>query len=58
MSLCKLIIKDEVNLKIEGLSLEVRRKLVNAFKYDAYVEVPAVAALRTLAIRSPVLLSG
>ncbi len=34
MSLCKLIIKDEVNLKIEGLSLEVRRKLVNAFKYE------------------------
>ena len=34
MSLCKLIIRDEVNLKIEGLSLEVRRKLANAFKYQ------------------------
>jgi len=33
MKSCKLIIKDEVNLKIEGLSVEVRRKLVNAFKY-------------------------
>jgi superfamily II DNA or RNA helicase len=32
--LCKLIIKDEVNIKIEGLSLEVRRKLSNSFKYE------------------------
>ena len=34
MSTCKLIIKDEVNLKIDGLSVEVRRKVVNALKYD------------------------
>jgi superfamily II DNA or RNA helicase len=33
MPSCKLIIKDEVNLKIEGLPIEIRRKLVNAFKY-------------------------
>ena len=32
--MCKLIIKDEVNIKLEGLSLEVRRKLSNAFKYE------------------------
>ncbi len=32
--MCKLIIKDEVNIKIEGLSLEVRRKLSNSFKYE------------------------
>ena len=30
----KLIIKDEVNLKIEGLDLNARRALVNKFKYD------------------------
>jgi superfamily II DNA or RNA helicase len=34
MTSCKLIIKDEVNIKIEGLSVEVRRKLANAFKYE------------------------
>jgi len=33
MKSCKLIIKDEVNLKLEGLPIEVRRKLVNKFKY-------------------------
>jgi len=33
MPSCKLIIRDEVNLKIEGLSLEVRKKLSNTFKY-------------------------
>jgi len=33
MSSCKLIIKDEVNLKLEGLPIEVRRKLVNKFKF-------------------------
>ena len=30
---CKLIIKDEVNLKLEGLPVEIRRKLANTFKY-------------------------
>jgi superfamily II DNA or RNA helicase len=34
LSSCKLIIKDEVNLKIDGLSLETRRKLANKFKFD------------------------
>ncbi len=34
MSVCKLIIKDEVNVKAEGLSVETRRKIVNALKYD------------------------
>ncbi len=33
MKSCKLIIQDEVNLKLEGLSVEIRRKLVNKFKY-------------------------
>ena len=34
MPSCKLIIKDEVNIKIEGLALETRRKLANKFKVD------------------------
>jgi superfamily II DNA or RNA helicase len=29
-----LIVKDEVNVKIEGLDLNTRKKLVNKFKYD------------------------
>ena len=29
-----IIIRDEVNIKIDGLELDVRRALVNAFKYD------------------------
>jgi len=29
-----IIIRDEVNIKIEGLELDARRALVNAFKYD------------------------
>jgi len=31
---CKLIIKDEVNIKIEGLAVETRRKIVNKLKFD------------------------
>ena len=34
MKTATLVIKDEVNLKIEGLDLDVRRKLVNTFKYE------------------------
>lgn len=34
MSTCKLIIKDEVNIKIEGLAVETRRKIVNELKFD------------------------
>jgi len=29
----KLVIKDEVNIKLEGLPLEARKKLVSTFKY-------------------------
>ncbi|NBP56492.1 DEAD/DEAH box helicase [bacterium] len=34
MATCKLIIKDEVNIKFEGLSVETRRKIVNELKFD------------------------
>ena len=34
MQIATIIIKDEVNIKIEGLELDARRALVNAFKYD------------------------
>jgi superfamily II DNA or RNA helicase len=34
MKQATIIIKDEVNIKIEGLDLDARRALVNAFKYD------------------------
>ena len=34
MSLCKLIIEDEVNIKFEGLSVDVRRQLSNALKFE------------------------
>jgi len=29
-----IVIKDEVNIKLEGLDLDVRKKLVNTFKYE------------------------
>lgn len=34
MPQCKLIIKDEVNCKLEGLDLDIRKKLVKKFKYE------------------------
>jgi len=34
LKLCKLVINDEVNVKVEGLPVEIRRKLVNEFKYE------------------------
>ena len=34
MRTATIIIKDEVNIKIEGLELDVRKKLVNTFKYE------------------------
>ena len=34
MSSCKLIIRDEVNIKIDGLAVETRRKIVNKLKFD------------------------
>jgi superfamily II DNA or RNA helicase len=30
----KLVIRDEVNIKLEGLPLDARKKLTNAFKYE------------------------
>ena len=34
LSSCKIILKDEVNVKIEGLDLDTRKKLVSKFKYE------------------------
>jgi len=34
MASCKLIIEDEVNIKIEGLDVDIRRKLANALKFE------------------------
>ena len=35
MAQVKLVIRDEVNIKLEGLEIEARRKLANTFKYFA-----------------------
>ena len=34
MPSCKLIIQDEVNIKIEGLPVDVRRKVSNKLKFE------------------------
>ena len=34
MKTATIVIRDEVNIKIEGLDLDARKKLVNTFKYD------------------------
>jgi superfamily II DNA or RNA helicase len=34
MPTCKLIIQDEVNIKLEGLEVDIRRKLANALKFE------------------------
>ena len=34
MKQCTIVIRDEVNVKLEGLDLDARRSLVNKFKYD------------------------
>ena len=34
MKTCTIVIRDEVNVKLEGLDLDMRRRLVNQFKYD------------------------
>ena len=34
MGSCKLIIEDEVNIKLEGLDVDVRRKVANALKFE------------------------
>jgi superfamily II DNA or RNA helicase len=34
MKTCTIVIRDEVNIKLEGLDLDVRKKLVSTFKYE------------------------
>jgi superfamily II DNA or RNA helicase len=34
LSNCKIVIKDEVNIKLEGLDVATRRKIVNQLKFD------------------------
>lgn len=34
MASCKLVIQDEVNIKLEGLEVDVRRKISNRLKYE------------------------
>ena len=34
MAIVKLVIRDEVNIKLEGLDVEARRRLANTFKYE------------------------
>ena len=34
MPSCKLVIEDEVNIKLEGLAVDVRRKIANALKFE------------------------
>tara|TARA_Y200000002_G_scaffold200047_1_gene165038 strand:- start:844 stop:2301 length:1458 start_codon:yes stop_codon:yes gene_type:complete len=34
MATCKLIIEDEVNIKLEGLAVDIRRKVANALKFE------------------------
>ena len=36
MRTANLIVKDEVNVKIEGLDLEARKRLSNKFKYSFF----------------------
>ena len=38
MSSCKLVIKDEVNVKFENLDLKWRQKLSNKFRYQGGFE--------------------
>ena len=37
MATCKLIIEDEVNIKLEGLAVDVRRKIANSKFEVSYV---------------------
>jgi superfamily II DNA or RNA helicase len=34
LSTCKLVIRDEVNIKLDGLAVETRRKIANKLKYE------------------------
>ena len=34
MASCRLVIQDEVNIKLEGLEVDVRRKIANALKFE------------------------
>ena len=38
MASCKLIIEDEVNIKLEGLEVDVRRKVANALKFEVRMQ--------------------
>ena len=50
---CKLIIEDEVNIKIEGLDVDVRRKLANALKFaGTCVHTVSVVVVAVVRIRS------
>jgi hypothetical protein len=49
MKTATIIIRDEVNIKIEGLDLDARKALVTAFKYEnpAARYLPAVRLAKT-----------
>jgi len=34
MTSCRIIVEDEVNVKLEGLPVDIRRKLSNALKFE------------------------
>ena len=34
MRTARIVVRDEVNVKIEGLELDARRKLTNTFNFD------------------------
>ena len=38
MASCRLIIQDEVNVKLEGLEVDVRRKIANALKFEVIMD--------------------
>ena len=39
---CKIVIADEVNVKIEGLPVDVRRKIANKFKFAVPCSIPNI----------------
>ena len=51
MKQCTIVIRDELNIKIEGLDLDCRKALVTAFKYEnpAARYLPAVRLRTALA---------
>ena len=36
---CKIVINDEVNVKIEGLPVDVRRKIANSLKWEVGIGI-------------------